>query len=303
MLTTHLGTLQDPELLSIARGALIDAHLVAEEYVEADALITQQLATAEGDERRVLALQQIRLKLSLYDPVGAFETYQLHFEKSVDYVQQPEDYLILRKLALDLRGSGEFEPAILVLERSLPLGTRRPAEEQRLPSGSCRGPTRWPVIPRTRCGIFDVLSACIQRPRTRRGCVSILLAYWPKVNTTTKQARSMPWFLRTPWSRGNLRYQAAFELAQHAAPKRQQASRSNGHVRGSGKSGPRTTRARADALYRAGEMLLLNQDFLGAAARFQQVAEIESPLKCRAQFKAAAAIYAAREYGEAVSAL
>jgi len=299
MLTTHLGTLQDPELLSIARGALIDAHLVAEEYVEADALITQQLATAEGDERRVLALQQIRLKLSLYDPVGAFETYQLHFEKSVDYVQQPEDYLILRKLALDLRGSGEFEPAILVLERSLPL-VREDRQKQRLlldlaETNSVAGHSADALRHFRR--FISLYPEAEDTPRLRIDLARLLAEGQHYDEASTEYAV----VLKNPLVAGNLRYQAAFELASMLHQSANKPAEAMGMYEEAA-SLAEDDAARADALYRAGEMLLLNQDFLGAAARFQQVAEIESPLKCRAQFKAAAAIYAAREYGEAVSA-
>lgn len=299
LLAGALERAEDPAVASVARRALISALLAAERYVEADKVIAAHFATAEGEERRTLALQQIQLKLGLFDPVGAFETHRAIFGESVDYLKTGADFALMRKLALDLRGVKEFEPAILVLERALPL-LREEVHKQAflLDLAETNAVAGHSTDALRHFRRFASLSPEDSRTPGVRLQIAQLLVEAKQFEQAKAELTAV---VDNEAVEPGVRYQAAFDLAgvMHQALS-DSKSATGMYQRAATLASDEPERAQA--MFFAAEMQVLEKQYQEAAAQFEKVAELASDWRCKALFKRARAVYAAEEYQLAVSA-
>ncbi len=104
-----------------ARLAAIQIAIAQDRFDEADRLISAEWDGAADAYRVRLGLMRIAAFLSRAQPAEAFAFFRANLEDLNGLIAAPADYLVMRSLGLALLEDQQYEPAVLIFSRILPL--------------------------------------------------------------------------------------------------------------------------------------------------------------------------------------
>jgi tetratricopeptide (TPR) repeat protein len=301
-LSTVLQHVTDPTLKARAQRGLIDVYLAKEDFARANTLLEAYLKNPISDGERVeLGMKRIQLLLGLFDPKAAFAFYRETFGDSANYLEAPEHYPIMRSLAQALARAKEFESALLVLERVMPLvdGDERKQEllldladisaQAEHPADALRHYRRFlqlhPEDPRR----FSVHMKIAETANAIKDFPQAITAYQAVVSE--------------PDAPAEIRYQSAHRIAtlQLNELKNYDEAIKMFLVSAELPVGPAE---RAQAVILAANTEVLNRNYAGAAERYAKVADqyAETPYACQARFNQGEAMFKAEQWKASVDA-
>jgi tetratricopeptide (TPR) repeat protein len=292
----------DPKLNARAQRGLIDIYLAKEDFVRANELLETYLKNPVSDNERVeLGMKRIQLLLGLFDPKAAFAFYRETFGNSADYLEAPEHYPIMRSLAQALAREKEYESALLVIERVMPLvegDTRK--QELLLDLADVSFQAAHPADALRHYRRFLQLHP--EDPR--RFSVHMKIAETAASIKDHKQAiDAYQQIVSDPDAPAALRYQSAHRIAsihlEHlkSYPEAIKMFLVSAEL-------PVGPAERAHAVILAANTEVLNRNYASAAERYAKVADqyADTPFACEARFNQGESMYKAEQWKAAVEA-
>ncbi|MFT5129188.1 MAG: TolA-binding protein, partial [Rhodothermales bacterium] len=301
-LAAVLQHVTDPVLKARAQRGLIDVYLAKEDFARANTLLEAYLKNPIGDAERVeLGMKRIQLMLGLFDPKAAFIFYRETFGNSADYLEAPEHYPIMRKLAQSLAGAKEFESALLVLERIMPLVSGDDRKQELLldladvsaqaahPADALRHYRRFLQLHPEDARRFSVHMKIAETANAIKDYPQAIAAYQAVVSE--------------PDAPAEIRYQSAHRIAtlQLRELKNYDEAIKMFLVSSELPVGPAE---RAQAVILAANTEVLNRNYAGAAERYAKVADqyAETPYACEARFSQGESMFKAEQWKASVDA-